>query len=174
VVVTASTNLARAGPPNRPRLFGAIIAQVSQGLSPHHLALAVACGAACAFFPILGLATPLCLLVGVSLRLNHPVMQAINALTSPAYPLVVYGLVQLGERASGSPPSLSGTAALVRFLASLKTFPLSPAVFQTAGSFAVHAILGWIVAAALAVPLIYAICRLATPLLGSRRRRLIA
>lgn len=124
--------------------------QLFRGLRPHEVALAVAVGAACAFFPVLGLATPLCCLAALALRLNLPLVQAINGLTSPGYPAAVYLFVRIGAWASRNPtPSFGGASfwTLVRHP--------SPAVLAAIGQGLGLALVGWAVVAAAWIPLAY-------------------
>lgn len=116
----------------------------SQGLQPHELSLAVALGAACACFPVLGLATPLCVAAGLGFRLNQAVIQAVNGLTSPLYPAAVFGCIQLGATALHAPIRLSASSAgWLRQLPALEG----------------RALAGWALAAPLAAGLIYGACR---------------
>jgi uncharacterized protein (DUF2062 family) len=133
-------------------------------LSSHELGLAVALGSACAFFPVLGLATPLCLLVGILLRLNHALIQSLNALTTPIYPLVVLGFIQLGARLTGASGAIGDFSAFSRLWSDLVSGSHSGNLLAGAAALAAHAILGWLVASFAAVPLIYVICRLTTTL----------
>lgn len=81
-----------------------MLAQLTQGITPEKIALTLAVGSACAVFPLLGTATLLCLVVGVALRLNQPLIQMVNALCTVPHLFVLYGLIRLGEFISGSPP----------------------------------------------------------------------
>ena len=80
------------------RLINPILAQLKRGTSPVKLAQSFATGLTLAFFPLLGLQTPLGLLAGAIFRLNHPTIQAINYLATPiqyaALPIFIYA----GER----------------------------------------------------------------------------
>lgn len=60
-----------------------IKAQLSQGISPHALALACAVGVTVGLFPILGVTTYLCFIIGYFLRLNQPILQAVQYLVYP-------------------------------------------------------------------------------------------
>jgi len=74
-----------------------ILAQFTQGITPEKIALTLAVGSACALFPILGTATLLCLVVGIVLKLNQPLIQLVNALCSVPHLLGVYGLIRFGD-----------------------------------------------------------------------------
>ena len=60
-----------------------VLEQLKQGTDPRRLALAVVLGALLGIFPILGATTSLCLLCGAFLRLNQPLMQAVNFIFYP-------------------------------------------------------------------------------------------
>ncbi len=125
-------------------------AQLHRGLRPHDLALAVAVGAACAFFPVLGLATPLCVVAAGLLRLNQPLVQAVNALTSPLYPALVLAFLRLGAGATRTPlPALDwrSFSGLVR--------SGSPRLLETIGQGVGQALLGWVILSAVWIPFAY-------------------
>ena len=81
-----------------------LLQQLTQGLSPDQLTLTVAIGSVCALFPIVGTTTMLCLLAGVWLRLNQPILQALNQLLWPAQILSIYFCTKLGEQIFRIPP----------------------------------------------------------------------
>ena len=81
-----------------------LAAQLTQGITPEKISLSLAVGSLCAFFPVLGTATPLAFVAGAALRLNQAVMQAVNGLTAPAYFFVVLGLARLGDFLLGAAP----------------------------------------------------------------------
>ncbi|HEY3757290.1 MAG TPA: DUF2062 domain-containing protein [Opitutaceae bacterium] len=98
------------------RAIDPVLAQLRQGLSRKSIAFSLIVGALCAFFPVLGLATPVCLLAGFAFRLNHPILQAVNLATSPLYVPVVYGMLRIGNAVLGSPhgswPVMAGHAVV--------------------------------------------------------------
>ena len=56
----------------RARLLDPLARQLTQGVSPARLALALALGIVLGTLPVLGATTVLCALAGVTLRLNQP------------------------------------------------------------------------------------------------------
>ena len=74
-----------------------IAAQLTQGITPEKIALTLAVGSALALFPILGTTTLLCLLAGILLRLNQPIIQMVNALCTPLHLPVIYCHGQAGR-----------------------------------------------------------------------------
>ncbi len=143
-----------------------VVLQLTQGITPEKICLSLVVGSLCAFFPVLGAATPLCILAGVALRLNQPVIQLVNGATAPLYPLVAYGFIRLGDRLLGArAPSLQPQvlAALAR------TDPGS--CLRQLAPLAAHAVLGWATLAPLWIAAGY--CGLA-PLVRAAARRVRA
>lgn len=85
----------------RRRVVSPVVHQFTQGITPEKIALTLAVGSACALFPIIGTTTLLCLLVGVTLRLNQPVIQAVNLACLPLHLPVIIALFHLGNRIFG-------------------------------------------------------------------------
>ena len=79
------------------RVRDPIVAQLTQGITPEKIALTVAVGSALALFPILGTTTLLCFLAGVALRLNQPIIQAVNYLCTPIHIPLIFVCVRAGE-----------------------------------------------------------------------------
>lgn len=89
-----------AAPPRtfwQRRVRDPVVAQLTQGITPEKLALTIAVGSAIALFPILGTTSFLCLVAGIALRLNQPIMQLINQAFWPIHVAAIYGCVRLGE-----------------------------------------------------------------------------
>jgi len=74
-----------------------VVAQLTQGITPEKLALTISVGSALALFPILGTTTLLCLLVGIVLRLNQAIIQAVNGLCTPLHIPLIWWMVRAGE-----------------------------------------------------------------------------
>jgi uncharacterized protein (DUF2062 family) len=123
---------------------------LTQGVTAEKVALSIAVGSALALFPILGTTTTLCVIAGIALRLNQPVLQAINALFYPVYFPLIAAFVRLGDRVLGTPP----TSFNVRLMASVFAHHPSDFVRQF-GATALHAVLGWSLAVPLWIPLVY-------------------
>ncbi len=115
-----------------------LAAQLTQGITPEKIALSLAVGSLCAFFPVLGAATPLCVLAGMALRLNQPVVQLVNGATAPLYPFVVLGLVRIGDRLLGPVQASWDRSAMASLLHH------DPVQFlHRFLPLAAHALLGW-------------------------------
>ncbi len=116
--------------------------QLTQGVTPEKIALTIAVGSALALFPILGTTTTLCIVAGIVLGLNQPIIQGVNALCTFIYFPLLLAFVRLGDRVLGSAPSSLNIALMI------STFSHHPAQFlRQFGSTALHAILGWSVVA---------------------------
>ena len=79
------------------RVLDPVVAQLTQGITPEKIALTIAVGSALALFPILGTTTLLCFLAGIALRLNQPIIQAVNYLCTPIHIPLIYVCVRAGE-----------------------------------------------------------------------------
>jgi len=105
------------------RMVAPLRAQLVQGITPEKLALTVALGLVLGCFPILGAATALCTAAGFTLRLNQPVIHAVN---QAAYPLQLTLLIphyRAGEWLfQTSPVPLSITMLYDRFTADWRQF----------------------------------------------------
>ena len=141
-----------------------LIRQLTQGITPEKIALTLAVGSACALFPILGTATLLCLIVGIALKLNQPLIQMVNALCTIPHLFVVYGLIRLGEFLSGAPPSRFTVSDFV-FRAPhnhLRLWIVLESMWREQGiiihrieDYVLHAVLAWAIVAPLWIPCVY-------------------
>ncbi len=139
------------------RVVALIIAQVTQGFTPRKIALSIALGFSLGIFPILGATTVLCAIIGLSLRLNQPVIQLANWLAAPLQPAMILIFVRIGERIVHAPPVSFSIPELVR------TFHESPLKFlQEFGLTGLHGFLAWLAIAPFLTALVYFI--LLTPL----------
>ncbi len=85
------------------RVFSPIRDQLTQGLSPDQIALTIAVGVALASIPVIGVTTVLCGLAAYLLRLNQPIMQAVNFTSYPLQLGLLIPYIRLGELLFGSP-----------------------------------------------------------------------
>lgn len=79
------------------RVLDPVVAQLTQGITPQKIALTIAVGSCIALFPILGTTTLLCLLIGIVLRLNQPIIQVVNYLCTPIHIPLIWWMVRTGE-----------------------------------------------------------------------------
>jgi uncharacterized protein (DUF2062 family) len=137
--------------------------QLTQGVTPQKVALSVAIGSALALFPILGTTTTLCLLAGIALGLNQPIIQCVNALCTVIYFPLLIAFVRLGDvLARTSPSSLDIPLMISTSTHHPREF------FRQFGVTALHAMLGWVVVAPFWVVLVYLL--LLAPLQATARR----
>lgn len=85
------------------RVADPIVAQLTQGITPEKIALTIAVGSALALFPMLGVTTIFCLIAGVILRLNQPMIQVVNYLCTPIHLPLIFYFWHLGEKLFGVP-----------------------------------------------------------------------
>ena len=81
----------------RRRVWKPIRAQLTQGVSPDQIAATLAVGTACSLFPIFGITSLVNLGVGLSLRMNQPILQALNQLLGPVQVALILVYVRIGE-----------------------------------------------------------------------------
>ena len=104
-----------AGPADPPRnrrfwqrwLVDPVARQLTQGVTPQKVALSLAVGSALALFPILGTTTALCLVAGVALGLNQPIIQGVNALCTFVYFPLLYPFGVSGTPSPAAPARAS-------------------------------------------------------------------
>jgi uncharacterized protein (DUF2062 family) len=136
------------------RLVAPLLALLRQGVTPDELALCLSLGVAIGLVPVLGVSTALCALTAFALRLNQPAIQIVNYLLTPLQLLLIIPFLRFGEwlaRAPRSPITLESGLAL-----------LSEGVLHAVtvlGTAIVHATLGWLVIAPLAVFVLYRLLR---------------
>ncbi len=140
---------APAPPPGfwRRRVVAPLLAQLTQGVTPDKLAFTLGVGTACSLFPFLGFTSLLNLGVGLALRMNQPILQALNQLLGPVQLALILVYVRGGELLWGAGPSQFTLAEMLRIFreASLGEF------FARFGWAGVYAFTAWIVTAPLVV-----------------------
>jgi uncharacterized protein (DUF2062 family) len=131
-----------------------IALQMTQGITPEKIALTLAVGSALALFPIIGTTTLLCLLFGILLRLNQPIIQLVNMLCASIHFPVIVGLFRMGHLMYGVPYAHLGTGVIHHML---DTFWEDPGkFFERFGIDALHAIVAWALVAPLWMLIVYA------------------
>jgi uncharacterized protein (DUF2062 family) len=136
----------------RRRVLAVTVAQLRQGITPRQIALTIALGVVLGLFPILGTTTALCLLAGVWLKLNQPVIQLSNWMVAPLQVPGIYLFVRAGDRLTHAPPVSFSVAALIL------AFKASPLRFlQQYGTTGLRGVLAWVVFAPGIAVLLYAL-----------------
>lgn len=79
------------------RVGGPVKALLLQGITPRRMAATLATGTVCSLFPFLGFTSLLNLGVGLSLRMNQPILQTLNQLLGPVQLVMILAYVRLGE-----------------------------------------------------------------------------
>jgi uncharacterized protein (DUF2062 family) len=144
-------------------LVDPVTKQLTQGVTPQKIALSLAIGSALALFPILGTTTTLCIIAGIALGLNQPILQGMNALCTFIYFPLLYAFVRLGDILARTPRSSLDIPLMISL------FSHQPReFFHRFGVTALHAILGWAVVAPFWIPLSYFIAL--KPLQATARR----
>jgi len=149
------------------RIVDPIVAQLTQGLTPRKIALTIAIGSSISMFPILGTTTLICFFLGVFMRLNQPILQAVNLACTPIHLPFIFLALKGGERLFGVERSLLDLTTMRQVLVA------DPGRFVQDYSVAgLHAIVFW----AILVPLWAGVVYLASLpiLLGVDRARLAA
>jgi uncharacterized protein (DUF2062 family) len=140
-----------------------IAIQLTQGITPEKIALTLAVGSALALFPILGTTTILCLLAGILLRLNQPIIQIVNALCTPIHLPVIFFMVRLGSWMFNVPNTHVGIRMMNHmFWDDPRDF------FEKFGFTALHAIAAWALLAPFWMVILYIF---ALPVLREALRR---
>lgn len=98
----------------RRRVVAPLLAQLTQGVTPDKLAFTLGVGTACSLFPFLGFTSLLNLGVGLALRMNQPILQALNQLLGPVQLALILVYVRGGELVWGAGASQFTLAEMLR------------------------------------------------------------
>ena len=142
--------------PRRPgfwqrRVLRPIRVQLVQGTAPDQITATLAVGTACSLFPVFGITSLVNLGVGLSLRMNQPILQALNQVLGPLQLALILIYVRLGEFIwQSAERQLTLTEMLREFRErSLWDFLQQ---FSWAG---VHALTAWLLTSPLLIGIIY-------------------
>lgn len=131
-----------------------IMTQLTQGVSPSRLSLAIAFGVTTGLFPLLGLTTLVSLAVGIPLRLNQPVLQLTRELTYPLHLATLFLFMRAGESLFGAQPvPLSIPLLTERFMADPAQF------FADYGRTGLYGVIVWLLLTPLLLGMVYFISR---------------
>ena len=145
------------------RVLTPIVNQLKQGITPEKIALTIALGLLLSVFPILGSTTILCGLAAITLRLNQPIIQAVNFLAYPLQIALLIPFYRVGEHLLGRDPvPLNVPLLLKRFGADAGQF------FKDFGMIGVGGMLAWFI---VAPPIFAAIYFTVRPLLRALAAR---
>lgn len=150
----------------RRRVLQPIKVQLTQGASPDQIAATLAVGTACSLFPIFGVTSIVNLGVGLTLRMNQPILQALNQLLGPLQVALILVYVRCGEvvwRSAAHPFTLK--EMLREFHArSLGEF------LQQFGWAGIHALTAWLLTSPLIIAALYVSLRPAIRRVARRKR----
>jgi len=102
----------------RRRIVRPVVEQLTQGLSPDAIALTIAVGLAIAVIPVVGTTTVLCTTSAIVLRLNQPLIQAINYVSFPLQLAFIVPYLRLGRLLFGGPAVHMSAGELATFVTS--------------------------------------------------------
>jgi uncharacterized protein (DUF2062 family) len=134
----------------RRKIGDPILQQFTQGISPEKIALTVAVGSTIAVNPIVGTTTVLCFLAAWALRLNQPIIQAINWSSYALQLLLIFPFIRLGEWIFGAPRENRSLERLVEMMKADLVGALAN-VRATLG----HAVVAWLAVAPFLIGAIY-------------------
>jgi uncharacterized protein (DUF2062 family) len=127
----------------RRKLLDPLRRQLTQGVSPAKLALALALGLTLGLFPVPGATTALCAVAALALRLNQPAIQVANYLAYPLQLALLLPFFRAGAWLFGA-PQVSFTVSEVR-AALARDLGGTVAVYAGAN---LHAVVAWAAVAA--------------------------
>ena len=84
------------------RIILPLVRLLKQGVDPSRLALAIASGSVVGVFPILGIATIICMGIAALYRLNLPVIQLASYLVFPMQIILFFPFLYIGEVLTGN------------------------------------------------------------------------
>ncbi len=141
-----------------------LIALFTQGITPDRIALTLGVGSVCSLFPFLGFTSLLNLGVGLWLRLNQPLLQALNQILGPVQLVLILVYVRVGEWLWQTEGERFTLGEMLRFFreASLGGF------LQRFGWAGIHAFTAWAVTNPLLLAVVYYLTRPALRRLASK------
>ena len=126
------------------RLTRLVTGLLSQGITPHKVALTLALGVVLGVNPLIGTSTTLCAVAALWLGLNLPLIQLINYLAYPLQILLLIPFVQAGQWLFREPP-LPFSAADIKAMLAAGVWK----AVQTLWSYALHGMVAWLFLGAL-------------------------
>jgi len=147
------------------RLIAPLIEQLKQGVTPEKIALSIAFGSMVGIFPVIGLTSILCGLIGFSFRLNPVAIQVINYAVYPVQILLLVPFVRFGEYLTNSNPFPISPKAIYEMLqiGLLETI-------QYFWNATMHGILGWLV---FTLPCFFVIYFISVPIMMKTKEKYV-
>ncbi|MGH8281992.1 MAG: DUF2062 domain-containing protein [Gammaproteobacteria bacterium] len=135
------------------------LALLSEGMTPHKIALTLALGVMLGATPVLGTTTILCAAAAVIFRLNLPLIQAVNFLAYPLQLLLLIPFMQAGQWLFRQPPLPFTRDELWQLLHSGWRHAI-----EQLWLYSLHGVVAWLLLGGAGALLVYVILR---PILGS-------
>jgi uncharacterized protein (DUF2062 family) len=148
------------------RLGDPILALLSHGVTPDKIAATLAVGTAVSLLPFFGLTTLFNVLVGLKLRMNQPLLQALNYLITPLHLIMIFVYVRIGETIWNVDDAHFNLREL------LSTFHEKPfgEFLERFGWTGIHALTAWLLSVPVIIPALFYLLRPLMRKLGSLRR----
>jgi uncharacterized protein (DUF2062 family) len=132
------------------RIIQPVLNLLRQGMTPEKVALTIALGVTLGVTPIFGLASILCFLAAILLRLNGPAIQLVNYLVYPLQFVLLIPFIRLGEWIFAARPTKISVAELLRLLQHNDQTGLAALWTLT-----LHALVAWVALGSLAAVILY-------------------
>ena len=140
------------------KLVRLIFELLSQGITPHKIALCIALGALLGVSPLIGASTILCAVAAVAFGINLPLIQVVNYLVYPLQILLLVPFIQAGQWLFQQPPLRLSLRQLTVLLHTGFWHSIS-----MLWGYILHALIAWLILGGMTAVIIYLISR---PLLG--------
>lgn len=152
----------------RHKLVRLTLTLLSEGMTPHKLALTLALGVLLGATPVLGTTTILCAIAAVVFRLNLPLIEAVQFLAYPLQLLLLIPFMQAGQWIFHQPPLPFTRVELLALLHSGWRHAI-----EQLWLYSLHGVVAWLLLGGAGALLIYLITR---PILGYalRHKRAVA
>ena len=136
------------------KLVQLTLALLSEGMTPHKLALTLALGLLLGAIPVLGTTTVLCALAAVVFRLNLPLIEAVQFLAYPLQLLLLIPFMQAGQWIFRQPPLPFTRVELLALLHSGWRYAI-----EQLWLFSLHGVVAWLLLGGAGAAMIYLILR---------------
>jgi len=140
------------------KLVRLILELLSQGITPHKIALTIALGVVLGVTPVLGSTTILCAAAAVVFGINLPLIQVVNYVVYPLQLLLLIPFIQAGQWLFRQPPLPFSFAQLTALLR-LRFWQTLAMLWE----YTLHGLIAWLILGGIAALIIYIVSR---PILG--------
>ena len=140
------------------KLARLILELLSQGITPHKIALTIALGVVLGVAPVLGSTTLLCTAAALVFGINLPLIQVVNYLVYPLQLLLLIPFIQGGQWLFRQPPLPFSFAQLTALLR-LRFWQTLAMLWE----YTLHGLIAWLILGGMSAFIIYMVLR---PILG--------